>query len=64
MSDKLLMIFIDKANTRLAEMAKGAMEYPKSDPFEHGIQVGYFRGVQEALNILENIMNDDYEQRK
>lgn len=46
------------------EFAKVGMMYPKSDPFEHGVQAGKYQGVQFALDTLDDILRDDNEKEK
>ena len=56
--------FIGEVKRNLAEMAEGAMQFPKADPFEHGVQCGRHQGVQLALDILDNILRDNLEKEK
>ena len=46
------------------EIATAGMMFPKSDPFEHGVQAGKYQGVQLALDIIENLLRDDLEKEK
>ena len=43
------------------EIATAGMMFPKSDPFEHGVQAGKYQGVQLALDIIENLLRDENE---
>lgn len=61
MSDQTISVFIGEAKKALAGMAEGAMQFPKADPFEHGVQCGRHQGVQFALDILDNILRDKFE---
>lgn len=64
MRDKVIEQFIKEAKEALAEMAEGAMQFPRSEPFPHGVQVGKYQGLQFALEILESILSDDKEKEK
>ena len=41
--------------------AHASMEFPKPDPFEHGLQVGKYFGAQAALKILQDVLSADAE---
>lgn len=51
-----------KLNDERDEQAHGAMNYPKSDPFEHGVQVGLYRGLQKAQELLQQMLEEEKEQ--
>ena len=59
MSDQVIQRFIGEVKQTLSQHAEDSMEFPKAEPFEHGLQVGKYQGIQYALNILEVIMRDD-----
>ena len=61
MPERIVSRYINEVKATLVETAVGAMEFAKSEPFEHGVQVGKYRGIQYALEILENIMRDNYD---
>ncbi len=31
---------------------------PKKDPFEHGVQVGEYRGIMASLEVIQTILED------
>lgn len=64
MSIPVIATFIGEAKKNLAEMAEGAMQFPKADPFEHGVQCGRHQGVQLALDILDNILRDNLDKEQ
>jgi len=64
MSDKLTMQFISEVKQALTFHAEDAMNLPKAEPFEHGLVVGEYRGMQRALNLLENLMRDTNEKER
>jgi hypothetical protein len=37
------------------------MEFPKADPFEHGVQVGIYSGLLDALSIIDAVLSKDEE---
>lgn len=51
-----------KLNDERDEQAHAAMSYPKSDPFEHGVQVGLYRGLQKAQELLKQMLEEEKEQ--
>lgn len=57
MSDPVVK-FIAEARRRLQEQAEAAMTMPKSDPFEHGVQVGRYQGAQSSLDLLTAILKE------
>lgn len=61
MSDKLIGRFIGEVKQTLTHHAEDAMTLPKPNPFEHGLVAGEYRGLQRALNILEDILRDTNE---
>jgi hypothetical protein len=64
MTDRLLARFTGEAKEALAQTAADSMKFPKSDPFEHGVQCGRYQGIQFALDILEDILRDNLEKEK
>ena len=39
--------------------ADAAMEFPKPESFDHGVQVGVHRGLGMALEAIEAILDDE-----
>lgn len=60
--DPTLGKFIGEVKKTLAETAEDSMMFPKGDSFEHGVQVGKYQGLRNALEILESVMRDQQEQ--
>ena len=60
MSDPL-GTFIHQLKQRQEEIAVSNMKRPMSDPLLHGVQVGKWQGLQEALEMLESIILDNAE---
>ena len=47
-----------KLKARLDEHAHGCMQQPKGgDPFSHGVQVGTYAGLTEAVAVIEDAMS-------
>lgn len=61
MADASIVRAIIKCKDTMAEHAEAAMLFPKSDPYQHGSQVGCYHGMQKAVEILESILRDDNE---
>lgn len=45
--------YISDLKEKIDETAHGSMEHPAKDPFDHGVFVGVYRGLTEALSMLE-----------
>ena len=57
--DKTLQKFIGAVQIRIREQQQGLGDFPKTDQFEHGTQVGVYRGLQESLHVLERVIEDE-----
>lgn len=64
MNDSIVGRYITEVKDALTEMATDSMKFPKADPFEHGVQCGRHQGLEFALEILEDVMRDNYEKDK
>lgn len=64
MSAPIVTQFMVEAKQALAKMAEESMRYPKSDPFEHGVQCGKWQGVEFALGMLDDILRDKHEEER
>jgi hypothetical protein len=53
------MVGLREARQKYAE---AAMDYPKADPFDHGIQVGNYRGLGVAIEFLDALIRDAQEE--
>lgn len=56
--DPIIGRFIGEVKKTLAETAEDSMMYPKGEAFEHGVQVGVYRGMVNALAILDGLLAD------
>lgn len=45
----------------VTEHAGAVMELPKSEPFEHGIQIGVYRGLNAAIDLLDKLNEEGEE---
>lgn len=52
---------VDKERQRLEDSAKENMLRPKADPFEHGLQVGQWQGVDDFLNRIDEMVRKQKE---
>lgn len=59
--DKTTLLFIQSVKSVQESRASASMMLPKADPFEHGVQVGVWQGLQLALSILDEIHNAENE---
>lgn len=56
--DRVIAKWVAEVEQELDRMAHEAMLFAKSDPFEHGVSVGEYRGLQKARQILEGVVKD------
>lgn len=45
-------------------LAHSALKTPATDMFLHGKNVGYYAGLQKALEIINNLYRDDEETKR
>jgi hypothetical protein len=65
MNDKVLSAILDALKQDIEDTAHSSMAYPKLDNFERGIQCGVYKGLQQALTLIDNILTrDDEVERK
>lgn len=43
--------------------AMGAIQFPRKKKFDHGVEVGVYQGLQQAIEIVEAALKDDDEQQ-
>ena len=55
----LLHKVVSKLEETQLELARTSMQFPKAEPFDHGVQVGKYQGLQLALELIDNILRDD-----
>ena len=60
----LLSNYIGELKSKMNDLAHGAAKLPKSKPFEHGVQVGNYQGLEAALRYLEALIEDDAERER
>ncbi len=44
---------------QMTETALASVRFPKAEPFEHGVQVGIYSGLEQALNRIDEILQDE-----
>ena len=59
MSDKIIERYVGEVKRALADNAEGSMMFPKAEPFDHGVQVGKYQGLNFALELLQGVLRDD-----
>lgn len=58
MADPIVTTLI-RLNKMLDESAHGLYTGAKAQPFEHGAQVGRCWGLQDAINVFQNVLSAD-----
>jgi hypothetical protein len=61
MNDRIIGDILRNIKGKLDEQAHGSMEFPKAEPFEHGVQVGIYSGLLDALSIIDAVLSKDEE---
>jgi hypothetical protein len=56
--DRIIAKWTTEIESELDRMAHSAMGIAKGEPFEHGISVGEYRGLQKARQILDEVIKD------
>jgi len=51
--------FIVKVKEEMAIVAEDSCLHPVSDPFVHGVQVGRYQGLKDALDILDALYREE-----
>lgn len=64
MSDRLLSDYIGRLRADMDEQAHGSCRFPKADPFEHGVQVGKYQGMEGALKLLTSLIEEQDQQER
>lgn len=59
--DKTISAIIGTLKDAESEQLQSLGKLPKADPFEHGVEVGIYRGLQKALERLEYVLKDEAE---
>ena len=62
MSDSTVAKILTALKAQRQKQLEWLGDYPKPDAFEHGVQVGSYRGVGYALDTIEEILRDDREE--
>ncbi len=60
--DKTLHNFQVKLRQEILDLADGNNRFPKAKPFEHGTQIGEWRGLNRALELLLQVINEEVEE--
>lgn len=64
MTHSVAMKFISEVREHMKEHAENTMLWPKRELFGMGESVGKYQGLQTALDIMDNILNDKLEKEK
>lgn len=61
MNDKLIGLIIAGLKDEIDRQAHDSLQFPKAEPFEHGLQAGIYQGLKLSLSIVENVLARDEE---
>ena len=56
--ERVVTKWVAEVKSELDRMAHDGMNYAKGDPFEHGVSVGHYQGLNRAIQILEEVIKD------
>ena len=59
--DKTVSQIIAALKADVSIQVQSLGDYPKAEQFEHGVQVGLYRGLQKALDTIANVLEKDEE---
>jgi hypothetical protein len=57
--DRTVTNIISTLKAEQQVLLESTCDFPKADPFHHGLQVGEYRGIRKALEIIESVLNDE-----
>lgn len=57
--DPVLNRFIKAMRDAEKELLQNLGDSPCSEPFPHGVQVGNYQGLQKALRIMEQVIEEE-----
>jgi hypothetical protein len=60
--DKTVHQIIQALSADMQDELQALGDFPKPDPFEHGLQVGRYRGMQFALGRISAVLNAEAEE--
>ena len=59
--DKTTYQILTKIREELLIRAEATVQFPREEPFHHGVQVGVWQGLKLAHEIIESVLQDDEE---
>lgn len=62
--NELIARLVGALKEQQAEIAESAMMRPRAEPVEHGVQAGRYQGLQQALDTIDALLRDEYEEQK
>lgn len=59
--DQTVQKIIGAIQFKVREHLQALGDYPKADPFHHGVAVGTYQGLDRAITIIEQVLNEEAE---
>jgi hypothetical protein len=56
--DKTILSVITALRSEKQRILDSLGDMPKADQFEHGVQVGTYRGLKSALEVIDGVLED------
>lgn len=57
--DRTILRIITALKDEQQKLLESLGDFPKKDPYEHGVQVGVYQGLKKFSEIIESVLNDD-----
>ena len=58
----LLNKLVSRLQEEQTKIADAAMRFPRTELFEHGVVVGRHQGIQIALEVIDDLLNEANQQ--
>ena len=56
--DRTVLDIITALRSEKQVFLEAVGDFPRADPFEHGVQVGKYAGLKLALDVIDSVLKD------
>lgn len=60
--DRTVAAIIGALTAEKDAQLRGLGDFPKHEPFDHGVQIGVYRGLLITLDLIATVLNDQLEE--
>jgi len=57
--DKTIQRFLRELQSDIDGQLQALGDHPKENQFEHGVQVGVYRGLQQAMSTMKSVLSSE-----